>query len=298
MNLKHLETFHVFCQFVNMSETAEFLSISQPAVSQQLRNFESECGVKLFYREANKYRLTDVGESIYLLSKRIFCRIEQVDELLEKARINHADRLRIGSTKTYAQTAMPDLLAEFQDRFPGVQLRLSEGNSSYLLGRLRNRKEDLVVVARSEYDSSLRAIPFAQAEFILVTRPDHRLAQGGPHSIKSLSGERLILREHGSGSRNAILAKLSKHDVQPSVVIESESRSFILEYIERKMGISFLLLREIDKELESGMLKRIDLLEGNVTLRADIVTRRNEPLSVPARYFVKLAKELTRLTAD
>jgi LysR family transcriptional regulator, putative pyruvate carboxylase regulator len=291
MNLKHLETFYYFCQSLSMSRAADQLSVSQPAVSQQLRNFEAECGVKLFYRDANQFKLTAMGETLALLNKRIFSRVAQMDEMLEKARKATEERLRIGTTKAYAHTEMPDLIAQFQERFPRVHVNLSEGNSTDLIKRLRGRKEDLVVVARTEYDATLRAVPFARPEFVLVARPDHPLARRGTISLSALNGESLIIREHGSGSRHAILRKLQQHGVTPSVVVESESLSFILGYIERKMGVSFILSHEIEKELAEGILKQINLEEGNIVFKADILTRRDEPMSAPMRYFLKIARK-------
>ncbi|MBM4326758.1 MAG: LysR family transcriptional regulator [Deltaproteobacteria bacterium] len=290
MNLKHLEIFHHFCLSRSMKEAAKRLNVTQPAVSQQLKTFEEECGVKLFYREANQYKLTEMGETAFLLTKRIFARVGQIETLLSKERKGTQERLRIGSTKGYARTVMPDLVAEFQHQFPKVQVRLSEGNSADLIQRLRNRKEDLVVVKRTTYDSTLKAIPFARADFILVARPDHPLAQSETVSINDLSGESLIIREHGSGSRDAILRKLNQFDVKPSVLVESESLSFILAYIELRMGVSFILSHEIEQELAAGILKQINLREGNISFHADILTRRDEPLSVPMRYFIKIAK--------
>ena len=100
----------------------------------------------------------------------------------------------------------------------------------------------------------------------------------------------MILREQGSGARNAILQLLGRFGVTPSLLVESDSLSFILAYIERKMGVSFILSHEIEDELSRGVLKQIDLLEGNIAFYADIVTRRNEPLSVPMAYFREILK--------
>lgn len=109
-------------------------------------------------------------------------------------------------------------------------------------------------------------------------------------SLKDLSGEALIIRELGSGSREVIMKRLNQSGVNPSVVAESESLSFILAYIERRMGISFMLAQEVCRELSEGMLKQINLVEGAITFQADIVTLRGEPLSVSVRYFIKLAR--------
>jgi DNA-binding transcriptional LysR family regulator len=291
VNLKHLETFHHFGKFLSVSQTAEHLHISQPAVSQQLRAFEAECGVKLFYRANGAYKFTELGQTMFLLSKRVFSRVDQLEEMLDKARKSTSEHLRIGTTKAYACTLMPDLLAQFREKFPRVRLRLSEGNTSELISRLKQRKEDLVLVARTAHDASIKAIPFARAKFVLVARPDHALALNTPVAIESLHGEPLIIREHGSGSREAILKKLSQYGVTPSVVMESDSLSFILACIHRKVGLSFVLSHEIENELAAGTLSRIELAEGDITFQADILTLRNELLSVPMRYFLKIAKQ-------
>jgi DNA-binding transcriptional LysR family regulator len=291
MNLRHLEVFHHFCHFGSMSRAAAHLGISQPAVSQQLHSLEDDCGVKLFYREGSLYRLTETGEAIFLLTRRIFCRVNQVESLVEQARTGHAERLRIGTTKGYARTVMPDLLAQFQRKFPGIMVRLSEDNSAELLVRLRRRKEDLVIVASRSYDAGMRRIPFAKAEFILVARPDHPLAKRPRVSISDLAGEALVIREQGSGSREVILRKLRQSGINPSVVAESESLGFILAYIERRMGISFIRAPEVCRELSEGTLEQISLVEGPITFESDIVILKGEPMSLPVRYFIKMARK-------
>jgi len=291
MNLKHMETFHHFCRFLNVSRTADHLYITQPAVSQQLRSFQAECGVQLFYREGNEFKLTEAGEDLYLLSRRIFRRVDQMEELLSRTRADTSETLRIGMTKAYASIVMPELIAVFQQKYPRIHVRLSEGNSADLLARLRNRKEDLVVVARSDYGSSLRSIPFAKAEFMLLARADHPLAQQGPVSITALNGEPMIIREHGSGSRNEILGTLRRFNVNPSVLVESESLSFILAYIERRMAVSFILSHEIKNELFRGVFKQINLVEGNIAFHSDIVLRQNESPSLPLAYFLGILKK-------
>jgi len=78
------------------------LACHATCVSQQLSAFESEAGVKLFCREANEYRLTETGEALFLLSKHLFLRLGQMEDVLEEARKVGAERLRIGTTKAYA----------------------------------------------------------------------------------------------------------------------------------------------------------------------------------------------------
>ena len=126
INLKHLETFYHFCQFHSMTRAAEITNVSQSAISQQIQLFQEECAVKLFYREGNQYKLTDVGESIFLLGKVIFARLGQIESLLDEARRPSSGVLRIGTTKDYAVTLMPELVSKFQDQFPQILVKLNE----------------------------------------------------------------------------------------------------------------------------------------------------------------------------
>ncbi|MFH0957995.1 MAG: LysR family transcriptional regulator [Pseudomonadota bacterium] len=289
INLKHLQTFYHFCRFQSMTRVAENMHVSQSAVSQQIQLFQEECGVKLFYREGNQYKLTDVGESMFLLSKVIFARLEQIESLVDEAKIPSSGILRIGTTKDYAVTLMPELVSKFQDQFPQILVKLNEGNSFDLLARLRNRKEDLIVVARTNYDTCFKSFPFAVVELALVARPEHPFSQKDLVSIKDLSEAFLIIRERGSGSRDAILKKLAENDVKPSTIIESGSLSFILAYVERRMGVSFVMVDEVAKELSRGVLKKIDLLEGNIRFPTDIVVLREKPMLAPVRHFLRIA---------
>jgi DNA-binding transcriptional LysR family regulator len=168
-------------------------------------------------------------------------------------------------------------------------VRLSEGNSADLIKRVINRQEDLAVVARARYNPALRAIPFASCEFVLVGRPDHPLALQGVVPISALRSESMIIRERGSGSRKAILAKLQQFGVTPSVLVESESLSFILAYIERRKGLAFMLSHEITEELAAGALRQITLQEGTIGFESDIVIRKDGPISEPMKYFLKIA---------
>lgn len=289
INLKHLETFYHFCRFQSMTRVAENMHVSQSAVSQQIQLFQEECEVKLLYREGNQYKLTDVGESIFLLSKVIFARLEQIESLVDEAKRPSSGVLRIGTTKDYAVTLMPELVSKFQDQFPQILVKLNEGNSFDLLARLRNRKEDLVVVARTNYDTCFKSFPFATVELTLVTRPDHPFSQKDAVSIRDLSEAFLIIREKGSGSRDAILKKLAEHHVKPSTIIESGSLSFILAYVERRMGVSFVMANEVAEELSRGVLRKINLLEGNIRFPADVVVLREKPMMAPVRQFLGIA---------
>jgi DNA-binding transcriptional LysR family regulator len=109
-------------------------------------------------------------------------------------------------------------------------------------------------------------------------------------SIFELKNEPIIIRESGSGSRNAILSLLASHDVKPSVLVEAGSVEFIKEYIIKGRGISFLYKPEIELEAKMGLLKPLGIKEGPIRIQTDIVFARKANLSPAAQAFLRIIR--------
>jgi DNA-binding transcriptional LysR family regulator len=154
-------------------------------------------------------------------------------------------------------------------------------------------KCDLGIIGRLPNPGKLKIIPYKQEEFCLVTAPGHRYAERGKVSYRDLKNEPIIIREEGSGSRDAILSLLRSKGLEPSVLVEAGSVEFIKEYIIKGRGISFLYKPEIELETKAGLLKPLPMKEGPIYVQTDIVLLRDVEPSPPARVFLRLAEERT-----
>ena len=290
INLNQLRTFYLAAREKSITRAAEVLHVTQPAVTMQIKAFESQLDVKLFRKYGKELLLTDVGQVLYSYAKRMFKIVDEMEYVLKSYGDLTQGSLTIGTTRSFARHLMPGLLSRFQESFPKVKVFLKVGSSQEIADSIAAFKYDMGIIGRLPHLNKLKVVPYTKEEFCVVISPNHRLAAKSMVSIFELKNEPIIIRESGSGSRHAILSLLASHDVKPSVLVEAGSVEFIKEYIIKERGISFLYKPEIELEAKMGLLKPLDINEGPIWVQTDIVFARRAKLSPPAEAFLRIIK--------
>jgi DNA-binding transcriptional LysR family regulator len=231
INLNQLRAFYLAARKKSITNAAEALHVTQPAVTMQIKAFEKHLNVKLFRKYGKELQLTDVGQVLYRYAKRIFKIVDEVEYVLKSYGDSTLGSLTIGTTRSFARHLMPGLLSRFQKSFPKVRVFLKVGSSQEIADSIAAFKYDLGIIGRLPHMDKLKIVPYTKEEFCVVISPNHRLASKSMVSIFELKNEPIIIRESGSGSRHAILLLLASHNVKPSVLVEAGSVEFIKEYI-------------------------------------------------------------------
>jgi DNA-binding transcriptional LysR family regulator len=292
INLNHLRIFYYTAKERNLTKAAKALSVTQPAVTMQIKALEQYLEVPLFRKRGKFLELTDAGSVLYMYAQKIFGVVDEMEHTLKGFATLTQGSLIIGTTRSFARHLMPGLLSRFQEKFPGIKISLEVGSSSEIAEGVVAFKYDLGVIAKLPLSKNLKAIPFAMEEFCLVVSPAHRFAKRGVISCRELQNEPIIIREPGSGSRHNLLSFLSSHGVKPSVLVEAGSVEFIKEYVIQGRGISFLYKPEIQWEARMGLLKPLEVAEGPLLLQTEIVVPAGANLSRPSRAFLELVESL------
>jgi len=278
----------------SFTKAAEELNVTQPAVTIQVRALEKSLNLKLIQQVGKKVHLNEAGELLYQYAEKIFDLVNEADEKMRDFKKLLRGTLRIGTTKNYARYIMPSILSEFQRRFPRIKVILDEGNSESMARSVAEMKNELAIIAQLNLDRKIKSKFFSTVEFVLVASPEHRFSKQEIVSLRELNGEPVILREKGSGSREAILRKFQEYGIWPSVIIESSSLDFIVDYVKQNKAVSFMFQPDIQEELEMGTLKVIPLEEGNIIFFTDIIYHGEKPLSPPGQAFLNMVEELKR----
>lgn len=246
---------------MNFSRAAEALCITQPAVSQHIQYLEREYGVKLFRKEGKRIYLTGEGRIL-----RETMAVIKNDEQIMRERMRECRsgkrELSFGVTMTIGEYTLLAPLAAYLKAHPERNVRVRYGNTAKLEEELREGSIDFALVEgyfRKEAYDSLR---FDTEQFIPVCAAVHSFLRE-PHSLRDLVGERLILREPGSGTRNILerslaVKGLSVQDFQRRT--EIENMHTIIGLLERDCGISFLYRVAVRDQLLRGTLREL-LLE-------------------------------------
>ena len=292
MNFRQLEAFYLVVKFKSFTRAAEELNVTQPAVTIQVKSLEKSLNLKLIKQVGKKLQLNEAGELLYQYAEKIFDLVSDADEKMRDFKKLMRGTLQIGTTKHYARYIMPYLLSEFQRRYPLIKFILDEGNSEDMARSVLEMKNELALISEISLDRKIKSIFFSMVEFVLVASSEHRFSQSKSISLRELNNEPLILREKGSGLREAILRKFHEYGIWASKIIEASSLDFIMEYVIQNKGVSFMIEPDIKEELEKGILKVIPIDEGNIILFTDFIYHNEKSLSPPAEAFLKMVGEL------
>ncbi|MCP5369057.1 MAG: LysR family transcriptional regulator, partial [Hyphomicrobiales bacterium] len=210
--LKQLQLFEAAARLGGVTRAAESANLTQPAVSIQLKRLEESIGLELFEQVGRKVALTEAGEVVLQHARAILEEFEALAAGVHELKGVRRGRLRI-STVTTVNYFAPILLRTFCERHPGIAVAMGVANRQELLGELAENTIDMAIMGRPPGDTDLAAEPFLDNPLVIVAPPDHPLAGHGPVPVARLAGEVFLMREPGSGTRNAMERFFARHKV-------------------------------------------------------------------------------------
>ncbi|WP_462413195.1 LysR family transcriptional regulator [Neobacillus sp. Marseille-QA0830] len=246
----HLLTFVTVAEKKNFTRAAETLHISQSAVTLSIKVLEKQYELKLLDRNNKYVRLTKAGDILYHHAKQILSLYDRMNRLIEDLSHSASGIITIGSSYTFGEYLLPKIIAEFTTDFPLIKPNIAIRNSHRIISQLLRGELDLGIVEWIVENPKLQFQPFAQDEMVLIVSPKHPLASKQEVELHDLKEETWIIREIGSGTRQAINQLFSENNFSPSEVRSFGSSQIIKESVEAGLGISILSLHTIRKELE------------------------------------------------
>jgi DNA-binding transcriptional LysR family regulator len=288
VSVRQLQVFAAVARQLSFARAAEELHLSPPAVSMQVSELESVLGVPLFERAGRRIALTTAGEYFLVHARRLLANLKDAEDTIARLKGVQTGRLTIGVQST-AKYFMPRLLADFLREHPGVDLKLEVGNRQALSELLARNEVDLAVMGTPPRELDFRIEPFAAHPLGVVAAPGHPLA-ALPHVPPALlEREPFIVREVGSGTRAAMERYFADVRVKPAAIMTMPSNETIKQAVMANMGISFLSLHTTGLEVQTGLLKVLDVEGLPLVRRWQIVHLRAKLLSPAAealRYYV------------
>lgn len=254
MNLNHLAIFHAVAEAGSIGGGAARLHISQPAVSKQLKDFESSLGLPLFDRLPKGVRLTAAGEQLLIFARRISAAETAAERTLAEMRDLHAGKLAIGASTTIGNYLLPTILAEYQRTYPRIEIALEIANTEVIQHKLLDSALDLGLTEGFVTSDELHAETFALDQIVVIAAPDHHLVGRTRLSLHELCDEICVLREPGSGTRSVIEHMLIQRGFQHQPAMSLGSTEAIKRAVAAGAGISLVSRLAVSDELDAGTL--------------------------------------------
>jgi LysR family transcriptional regulator, low CO2-responsive transcriptional regulator len=235
MRLTQLRSFHAVATTGSFTAAAEKLHVSQPTITTQVGQLEALYKVELFHRNGRRVQLTGLGERLAQLSRQMFALEADAIELLGDVGELRSGHLRVAAVGPSHVTAM---LSAFHEHFPGVGVSVTTGNSRDVLDRLLDYRADVGVLAQTISDQRFMSVPYSEHPVLIFCAAGHRFAKRRTIRIAELEGERFLMREPGSTTREALESALTTAGIKADIVMEIASREIIRAAVAQGLGIA------------------------------------------------------------
>lgn len=287
---QHLQIFITVAEKENFSRAAEEHHMTQPAVSQYIRALEEQIGSRLLER-SNKYvHLNKAGKIVYHHGKEILGLYERMQHLVDDLTNKASGSLTIGASYTFGEYVLPRIIAQMREHYPDIEPTVTIGNTAKIASLVESHQLDIGIVEGNFKNLGLIQETFAEDAMVIVASPDHPLVQAEYVDAKILARQTWVVREQGSGTREATETLFQRLDISPANRMEYSSTQPIKESIEAGLGISLLSKWAVQKELKTGDLAIIDI-EG-LPLKRSFSFLRQSPFQTKAlEVFMALLRE-------
>jgi len=240
MNLTQLEYFHAVCMYQSISEAAEHLHISQPSLSVAIKELEKEFGVLFFKRHYRGVKLTDAGEELYEMSRRLLKDFKNLEQRVHDMG-NKRTVLRVGVPPMIGTLFLPRIYKEFMEKNKDVSLEIAEGGRKKLLGALQEDVLDLVFLPHvAPFDKELQATEVARFEVVCGVAMDSPLKAKKEISMPELEGEPLVLLNNSFFQTEEILKRFSGAGTTPKILLQTDQLSSLQSIIKSNAAAGFL----------------------------------------------------------
>lgn len=228
MRYVQLRAFHNVALHGGFSRAAEALSLTQPAISDQVRKLEEEYGIILFNRHRKRIEVTAAGRQLLEITHRLFENEAQALDLLTES-----SALRSGTLRIVADSAhhVLRILARFREAHPGVRVTIGVGNSAEVIAKLHAYEADVGVLGEVTEHRDFDSLKLSSTPLIAFVADTHRLAKRRSISLATLAEQALAVREPGSKTREKFETALAEQGLPFDPAIEVEGREAVRDIV-------------------------------------------------------------------
>ncbi len=228
---------------LNITAAAERLYTSQPGISKQLRLLEQELGIQIFSRKSKSLiGVTPAGASVIEYARKIMRDVDNIRSVGKDIMTEQEGTLSIATTSTQARYVLPDIISQFHERYPKVNLELHQGTSEQIQALVAENRVDFAIATDSrQLFPELNLLPCFHWDRIVLTKKDHPLAgEESPLTLQELAKYPLITYVFRSKKESSFLRAFAAESLEPNVVFTARDADVIKTYVRMGMGVGII----------------------------------------------------------
>lgn len=286
MTLRHMKIFVIVCQSGSITAASKRLYISQPAISNAVKELETYYGVKLFDRISKKIYLTDIGQTILDYALHITSLFEELETTVQNA--DKIGTLRIGASITIGTHMIPGFVKEFSMKNPDIQPFITINNSDMIEHMILDNQLDIALVEGIVHSTDLVTRQLSNDDLVIICSNENILLNGKFLSTDDLISQKFLMREKNSGTREIAESILMIHGISVIPCLESASTNAIINAVSLDLGISILPRKLVQKEVDNGVISILTIPELNLIRNYYLIYHKNKYLAKSAKAFIDL----------
>lgn len=261
MTFEQLAIFVAVAEREHLTKAAAAINLTPSAVSASIRSLEQHYGVELFHRIGRRIELTDAGRIFLDEARKLLARSQSVELILSELGSLQRGSLNVFASQTIASYWLPPRLMEFHNRFPGIELQLTIGNTRTVADAVISGEADIGFVEGELDEPALAASIVAHDELVVVVGPSHPWAGKKALDVDDIRSGRWVMREVGSGTRSAFEETLNDLGIKAGtldIVLVLPSNESILCALLTGSGAATVSRLAAEQYIESGRLFEVD----------------------------------------
>ena len=291
LTLKQLRYFDVVARAGHFGRAAAICSISQPAISVQIKEMEQTLGIALFERGARVVRLTAAGEDLIQRVRSILGAVEELSDVARASGGQALTRLRLGIIPTIAPYLLPAIMGVLGAQHPNLDLHVRETLTPKLLNELSDGKIDAAILALPTSEPSLQETLLFDEDFVLV-RPAQDEGKPIPNG-EALRKMRLLLLEEGHCFRDQALAFCNTGASVPRDGLDGSSLTTLVQMVSAGIGVTLIPQMAIAVETPAANVSVARFAEPRPSRQIGMIWRKRNPLADQLTRVAEVIKSAT-----
>lgn len=286
MTIRQLEVFLAIAHAQSFSRAAERIQLSQPTLSEHMKELEEELGVPLFVRHSRSVSLTESGRVFEDYATRVVATLAAGRQAIAELGGLKRGSLVVGASTTPGTYVLPARIAKFRDEYPGITVALRIANSRAVEERVRDGEVDLAVIGGHVLGPSERCVAAGILDELQLIVPPNHPVKDASLSPARLARERLLIREEGSATRQATERALREAGVTFRPAMELDHTETIKRAVMAGLGVAFVSRYAVEDEVRSGRLRALPVQRMKIRRHFHVIHDERRPPSASARAFI------------
>ncbi|MDP4144765.1 MAG: LysR family transcriptional regulator [Bacillota bacterium] len=290
-DLELYKIFYTVAGCENISQAAERLYISQPAVSKSIKKLESVVGIALFSRNSRGVKLTEEGKVLYDYVEKAMKQIILGENIVAKLKQKEYGEIKLGVSSTLCKYILIPNLKPFMDMYPNIKIKIINKTTIETLKLVEEGEIDFAIVSRPFDSSSFDFIKLAEIQDIFVAGKGYIETLDIHHPGEIFSKANVMLLESGNITRKYIDKFFQQNNIQLKPEIEISNMDFLIEFAKAGLGITSVIKNFVEKELNEGDLIEIPLEAAIPKRTIGIIHHKKIPLTIASHTFIAYIKD-------